>query len=154
MDRFGRSKWIFWTFALAVATLAAIPSAILMRAAQDYYRFLTGSKSAAIRPSRVDFPGRRGNNAEPAPDDSLHLVEFRIAAAKARSVELIGDFNDWKAGKLPLSRAGGGYWEIMLPLPAGRYRYLFLVNGQAFTDPRGRSELGTDGRKTSVRTVP
>lgn len=152
-DRFGRSKWAFWGFAALLAALAAAPSAFLLRAAQSYYRFLTGAAPATVRPIRVDFLDH-SSRSQPVRDENLQFVEFRLRAPKAKAVELIGDFNGWKAGTLPLASAGGGSWEIMLPLSPGRYHYLYVVDGQAQTDPRAPAEAGADGKQTSVRPVP
>ncbi|HMP73124.1 MAG TPA: alpha-amylase family glycosyl hydrolase [Kiritimatiellia bacterium] len=67
-------------------------------------------------------------------------VEIRVWAPEAESVELIGDFNGWRARprdalrKLP----GAGIWSLNLPTrPRGAYR--FLINGTLERrDPYGR----------------
>jgi len=152
-DRFGRNKWAFWLFFVSLAALTAVPSAVLLRAVENYYRFLTGTTPGTVRPVKVCFTDRR-NDSGPVADENLQFVEFRLSARKARAVELVGDFNGWKTGTLPLARSGGGTWEVMLPLAPGRYHYLFLVDGQAQPDPRAPSESGARGRLTSVRAVP
>lgn len=149
---FLRHKLAFWALASLVLAITAIPSAILMREARRYHSFLTGSAPGTIRPTKTDFLDRR-NEAAPAPDRDLSFVEFRISAAKAQTVELIGDFNGWKTGTIPMRRSGKN-WEVMLPLPPGRYRYLFLVDGQPQLDPKNRSDVGADGKTTSLRSVP
>lgn len=156
-DRFGRDKWAFWAFVFALAALLAVPSAVLLRCVHSYYDFLTGAAPGTIRPTQVDFLDR-GRGAAPLADANLHFVEFSLRAPRAKSVEMIGDFNAWKAGTLPLTRGRGGVWEIMLPLPSGHYHYLFLKDGQAQTDPRAASDTGTGAgagdKKTSLRIVP
>jgi hypothetical protein len=151
-ERFGRRKWAFWLFVCLLAVITVIPSAVLLRALRNYCSFLTGAAPSTIRPVPVNFLDRDGDfRSSPEPD--LRFVEFRLRAPKAKTVQLIGDFNGWKAGALPLSRAGGGAWELMLPLPPGSYRYLFLVDGQTTTDPAARTETAADGKTVSVRTA-
>ena len=151
-DRFGRRKWAFWLFACLVAAITVIPSAVLLRALRSYYDFLTGAAPPTIHPLPVKFLDRRGESRS-APEPDLRFVEFRLRAPKAKAVDLIGDFNGWKAGTLPLSRVGGA-WELMLPLPPGSYHYLFLVDGQTATDPAARTATAPDGKTVSVRTEP
>jgi len=151
-DRFGRSKWGFWLFVLALTVVIAVPSAVLVRTVESYYQFLTGAAPGTIRPVQVDFLDRRNDSKLEAEKD-LQFMEFHLSAPKAKNVELVGDFNGWKAGTLPLSRSGAA-WEVMLPLPPGRYHYRFLVDGQAQADPHAPSEAGADGKPASLRMVP
>lgn len=133
-DRF-RNKTVFWTFILALLTLAAVPSAILMEASQNYYRFLTGFQPEVLKPSKTFSTPR--HEAESSPQSPLHFVEFRLKAPKAKTVEIVGEFNGWKAGTLFLRRQASGLWQLLLPLPAGRYRYHYLVDGKITSDPQG-----------------
>ena len=86
-DRFGRSKWAFWTFVCALLVLTAVPSAVLLRAIRTYIGFLTGAAPGTIRPAAVEFLDRR-NNAEPPADRNLQFVEFHLRVPKAKRVEL------------------------------------------------------------------
>lgn len=133
-DRF-RNKKVFWALILALLALTAVPSAILVKALDDYYRFLTGFEPATLRPTKVFSTPR--HEASPEAEPSLHFVEFRLKAPKAARVEVVGDFNGWKAGTLSLQRQGSGLWELMLPLPAGLYRYHYLVDNEVVLDPNG-----------------
>jgi hypothetical protein len=63
-------------------------------------------------------------------------VRFRMAARGARSVALVGSWNDWAAPGEPLAATGdAGIWEIAQPLPRGEHRYHFLVDGEARRPP-------------------
>lgn len=150
-DAFGRRKWAFWLFVCALAAVLVVPSAVLLGALRSYWGFLTGAAPSTIRPLQVGFTDRRGDDRG-APERDLRFVEFRLRAPKAKAVELIGDFNGWRSGTLPLSRAGGG-WELMIPLPPGTYRYLFLVDGQPQAEPGARAAAAPDGRPASLRSV-
>ena len=37
---------------------------------------------------------------------------FRVWAPNAQAVDLIGDFTDWEARKIPMVRNEGGVWEV------------------------------------------
>lgn len=80
-------------------------------------------------------------------------VLFRYYAPNARRVQLGGDWqgNNWTRGD---GRAGeaniglmqddnnDGIWEIRVALPAGRYKYLFLVDENTWhTDPGNVEEV-------------
>jgi hypothetical protein len=134
-DRF-RNKKVFWAFVLALLSLASVPSAVLMNAFNDYYRFLTGFEPGILRPTKA-FSTPRHEALTGGEEPPLHFIEFQIKAPKAKKVEVVGDFNGWKAGTLPMQRQGPGLWEIMLPLPAGRYQYHYLVDNEVMLDSKG-----------------
>ncbi|MGC4055897.1 MAG: alpha/beta hydrolase-fold protein [Paludibaculum sp.] len=76
-------------------------------------------------------------------------VTFRLMAPKAETVELQGgDLPGLTRGVLPMVKGANGVWEGTSPVvPAGAYRYRFLVNGVAAMDPRNpaMSESNTNG---------
>jgi hypothetical protein len=55
----------------------------------------------------------------------------------ARSVEVVGTFNDWSLGALPLSDDNhDGIWHGAAVLPAGQHEYMFVVDGERWVaDP-------------------
>src|SRR5688500_10166692 len=62
---------------------------------------------------------------------AVRVVQFVLRAPEARSVSLVGDFNDWDRGATPLRAVSrDGVWTISLPLPAGRHVYAFVVDGE------------------------
>jgi hypothetical protein len=81
---------------------------------------------AAVRPSASAF---RLIPAEPG----LYRVVLR--APGARTVELSGDFNSWKA--VALTQTTPDIWEITLPLAAGTHRVNVRINGDSWTAPPG-----------------
>lgn len=104
-------------------------------------------------PAASEIASRPGGQLVAAP--VVHATTFRLSAPGAASVALIGEFNDWDPTATPLERAGRGVWEARVPLPAGRYEYAFVVNGDSIvSDPdspqRGASDFGTPN---SVITV-
>jgi chromosome partitioning protein len=62
-------------------------------------------------------------------------VFFAVNFDSARKVLIAGDFNGWSQMGTPMKMSAPGVWQMSLPLPAGRYRYRFIVDGQWITDP-------------------
>lgn len=55
---------------------------------------------------------------------------------RAHSVQIAGDFNNWQPAKTPLQKVGNsGVWQTKIKLPAGKYRYRLVVDGQWQQDP-------------------
>ncbi len=100
------------------------------------------------------LPAHAPQTAAPMAAD-VTPVQFVVVAPGAESVSLVGDFNDWDARLTPM-RAGrdGGLWTVTIPLPPGRHRYAFLVNGARWladpSAPRAPDDFGTP---SSVVTV-
>jgi 1,4-alpha-glucan branching enzyme len=58
-------------------------------------------------------------------------VSFTFYAPEARSVAIAGTFNAWDTHKNRLSGPdNNSVWHIIIPLPEGRYEYLFIVDGK------------------------
>lgn len=73
-------------------------------------------------------------------------VTFEYKNPDALSVQLVGDFNQWKIGVTPMSKNDDGIWtvtrEFYFP---GRYRYKFLVNKTHWIDDPLNSRFENDG---------
>ena len=85
-----------------------------------------------------------------------NALKFSLYAPQARSVALIGDFNGWgSTDGVKLAPSADGMWSVAVPLPAGRYQYAFLVDGQRWvTDPRAEQHVSDDfGRQNAVITI-
>ena len=83
-------------------------------------------------------------------------LQFSLYAPEAKTVALLGDFNGWgSAAEIKLIPAGNGMWSVTVPLPAGRYQYAFLVDGQRWvTDPHAEQRVNDDfGRQNAVLTI-
>src|ERR1700678_4141924 len=65
-------------------------------------------------------------------------VNFICVAPAARHVNLVGDFNDWDPGALPMKQQPDGAWLVQLPLTHGHHHYLFLVDGKPALDPKAQ----------------
>jgi hypothetical protein len=89
-------------------------------------------------------------NESPAP-----VTQFVLVAPGAKSVALVGDFNDWSLSATRLARqAGDGVWWVTVTLPPGRYRYAFIVDGTSWrSDPNAPAAEDDFGRPNSVVTI-
>lgn len=101
--------------------------------------------------NRMDAAARAPDQARPAAP-----VQFVLVAPGARTVAVVGDFNDWDPTATPLSTVGRGeLWSVIVPLPPGRHRYSFLVDGSRWVaDPTAPLAADDDyGTPNSVVTV-
>ena len=99
------------------------------------------------------FSGKGRMEELPGPD--AKEVAFVIEAPTAEDVHVVGDFNDWEVNdESKLARRENGYWEKLMKLRPGRYRYKFVVDGEWTLDARNeeceRNEFGTFDSVTEV----
>jgi hypothetical protein len=89
-----------------------------------------------------------GHNAEP--------VTFVYVAPAARSVAVVGDFNNWGLNDAGLvARNNQGVWSVTASIPAGVHRYAFVVDGKTWVaDPTAPRSSGDDfGMPSSALVV-
>lgn len=65
------------------------------------------------------------------------IADFVGRFPGARSVEVVGSFNDWRPGATVLRDDNhDGVWRAALVLPSGQHQYMFVVDGERWvTDP-------------------
>jgi hypothetical protein len=82
----------------------------------------------------------------PAAGIPLEPVQFVLVAPSARSVAVVGDFNDWGLNDSALVATNHqGVWSVTAPVPAGVHRYAFVVNGKQWVaDPSAPRSAGDD----------
>jgi 1,4-alpha-glucan branching enzyme len=94
-------------------------------------------------------------------------IRFRFFAPTAHRVQLAGSWseNNWAQGDGPVGEAdiglmvdddSDGVWEIVVPLGAGRYQYLFWIDEATWSlDPGNPEEVdgGPQGRSSEVVVV-
>jgi len=83
-------------------------------------------------------------------EHSLRSVHFYCAAPRARSVELVGDFNEWHP--TPMQRSVDGWWCAEVELCHGHHQYRFLVDGRPMLDPHAAG-IARDGRDEPVSLI-
>ena len=73
----------------------------------------------------------------PTPRAHEGIAQFVGHFPGARSVEVVGSFNDWSRGSLHLrDEHHDGIWHAAAVLPAGPHEYMFVVDGERWvTDP-------------------
>ncbi len=87
-----------------------------------------GRDRAAELPKPVDVPPPRHGT-----------TRLAIRAADARTVEVAGDFSNWKT--VSARRAPNGVWYADLAIQPGRYRYAFRVDAQEWRVPDGATAV-------------
>ncbi len=82
------------------------------------------------------FSTGRGDGS-PQPGVAEGVANFVGHFPGARSVEVVGSFNDWSRGMLHLNDDDGdGIWHGAAVLPAGQHEYMFVVDGERWVpDP-------------------
>ncbi len=63
-------------------------------------------------------------------------VNFYHRAPDARSVHLVGDFNQWNPASHPMRQQVDGCWFLQVMVTHGYHQYRFLVDGHAELDPQ------------------
>ncbi|MGO8677506.1 MAG: hypothetical protein ACLQVX_16745 [Limisphaerales bacterium] len=95
-------------------------------------------------------------NGEPvkAPVPRTNRVSLELVKPGASRVFVAGSFNGWKPEQTPLFHRGNGHWVGDLAVSAGRYEYLFVVDGQWLPDPSAKESVQNPfGGKNSVLVV-
>lgn len=83
---------------------------------------------------------------------------FRVWAPNAQAVDLIGDFTDWEARKIPMVRNEGGVWEVFCSDAKEGDIYKYLVTRQMVIRCKNRSSSVMDGKRPNtgsiIKTIP
>ncbi len=88
--------------------------------------------------------------------DRLQQHTFRYRPSRpARSVTVMGSFNNWNRSSHPLTDPDGdGVYELTLPFEPGRYEYKFVVDGEEWIDPNNPDKVSNPfGSYNSVLTI-
>ena len=98
----------------------------------------------------------RGPSTRAVSADQTIPVQFVLVAPDARSVAVVGDFNNWGLGDTALVAVNhNGVWSVSAPVHTGVHRYAFLVNGKQWVaDPTAPRAAGDDfGQPSSALVV-
>ena len=140
------------------AFIAALALASLAGVAQERFAF---TQAPAAQPPAQGRGAAPQAPAVTSPEvHSDRRVTFRIFAPEATKVELRspGDIPGVSGrGVAPpqLTRNADGVWEATLgPVPAGAYRYVFVVNGVTVVDSRNPATSQTNTSVYSLAVVP
>ena len=145
------------TFSVASAGMlaaAALAIGFVTRASLDAL-----NEAAPIGQPAVASTTVASVSAVPAADAQKEMravpVQITFDAATAKSVSIVGDFNDWDAAAAPLTRFGSnGPWTATVKVTPGRHLYAFMVDGKLVADPRAPHARDLDfGGDASVLMV-
>jgi 1,4-alpha-glucan branching enzyme len=84
----------------------------------------------------------------------LRAVNFICHAPQAKSVSLVGDFNQWNPAVHPMKHMPDRSWLLTLELKHGHHRYAFLVDGVLTLDSQAQGVTRNDkGERVSLIPV-
>jgi 1,4-alpha-glucan branching enzyme len=75
---------------------------------------------------------------------SLRAINFICNASQAKTVSLVGDFNQWNPAAHPMTQMPDHSWLLTVELKPGHHRYAFLVDGVLTLDPRAQGITRND----------
>ncbi len=136
------------TWARRVARWIVTPHALTFR-----FRPAWSLAFAAAVAVLTVFAARGG---EPQLAEHEGIAQFVGRFPDARSVHVVGSFNDWRAGSIALEdQDHDGVWRATVVLPAGTYEYMFVVDGERWVPDHLADRLVADefGRENSVVIV-
>ena len=92
---------------------------------------------------------RKSSKRKAAPTATpVRSVALALLAPDAKTVSVVGEFNNWQIESHPLQQRENEGWHITLQLPPGTYQYKFVIDGTRWEDDadnpkRTINEFGT-----------
>ena len=84
-------------------------------------------------------------------------VTFRVEpenAAKAETIHILGDFNDWNVSKNPMKKLKNGSFTLTLDLETGRdYQFRYLINEATWMNDSEADATAPSGYIDAVNSV-
>ena len=82
---------------------------------------------------------------------AVERVFAYVAETPAKSVSLVGTFNNWDKGAMPMTLgADGRTWTRKVGLPYGKHQYKFVLDGENWiVDPKGKTVDDGNGHQNS-----
>jgi hypothetical protein len=111
---------------LAAASIAGIVAVVHSRGISYTPEPVPGIDVPAVR-SDASSPAVARTVGEASEVAAVH-VQFVLVAPRAKSVSVVGDFNDWNPSAIPLQPARG-VWSVEAVVPVGRHDYAFVIDG-------------------------
>ena len=94
------------------------------------------------------------HNASAAAIPAEITAPFTYIDRTAKSVAVVGSFNDWDATKNALTQTSDSVWSTNIKLPPGRHEYQLVVDGRWIADPNAQRTASSDfGGTNSVKIV-
>jgi hypothetical protein len=117
-------RWLYTPRTFTISPVMCVPAAAAA--------MLLVAFAAVMAPNQFMIRGEKPIDLERIP------VVFTLDSPDARSVSVIGSFNEWRPAGYEMQLSGEGrHWVLRIQLPHGRHRYAFLVDGHlVISDPR------------------
>ena len=131
-----------------VASWLATPHAVTFRVRPVW--------SLAFAAAAAAFTLFFARDAGPQLGEHEGIAQFVGRFPDARSVHVVGTFNDWRPGTIALEDLDhDGVWTATVVLPTGTYEYMFVVDGERWVPDHLADRLVADdfGRENSVVIV-
>jgi hypothetical protein len=144
MERKSSTPWLLRPRTFYVSPLAglAVAAGLVAIITMSVLRTSPSTELAAVPDTSFVLPGPEIRVANPAPVSA----PFTYIDRNAKSVAVVGNFNDWDATKNVLTRTSDSVWTSTVPLMPGRYEYQLVVDGKWIADPSAQhtatSEFG------------
>jgi 1,4-alpha-glucan branching enzyme len=77
-------------------------------------------------------------------------LRFSFKGPPGETVTVAGNFNGWDPFMYELKEGPAGVYSLTIPLPPGKYQYVFFHRGERYLDPyNSRRIYAKDGRAAS-----
>lgn len=83
-------------------------------------------------------------------------VTFSVVAKDAKSVAVVGDFNNWNAAEGELTKLKNGTFKAVIEIPKDTtYEFKYVIDGAFANEPEADSQVWNDfaGSENSVLSV-
>ncbi len=131
-----------------IYALCAAACAVILVGVYAYFSRPTVVRVVNLAPSAVQRPADfyAPQFTDQYGERIIQDVKIFFYSPDARKVSIMGDFNDWDFGGLPLTPTGRkGLWEVNLRLKQGVYSYNFLIDGKIIVPDPNSSTQSPDG---------
>ncbi len=111
------------------------------------------SKAVKETPAKKDAKAPTVKKSAPkATKKELKEVVFNVYSPDSKSVEVAGEFNDWKPAKM--KKGEQGVWSLKKSLAAGTYQYKFVFDGSWEIDQANPDRVPDgQGGENSIKNV-
>ncbi|MCL2213796.1 MAG: isoamylase [Treponema sp.] len=82
-------------------------------------------------------------------------LSFTFEGPPGEIITVAGNFNSWDPFMYELKEGPAGIYKITIPLPPGKYQYVFFHRGERYVDPYNPQRIyARDGSAASEITIP
>jgi hypothetical protein len=152
------TPWLLRPRILYVSPLAglAVAAGLVAIITMSVLRTAPNEKVVAKDTADTAFvlPPTNLRNVTKSPVPMPVTAPFTYIDRHAKSVYVVGNFNDWDATKTPLTLSADSVWTGNIMVMPGRYEYQLVVDGKWIADPGAQQTAASEfGTANSVLTV-